>query len=391
MRLKHPITKAILLFVAIFSLMVGASVAKYIVDHPGDAIQQNVAAWARNNDLGVIVDKLEEWMKGDPPSTEAADELALAVDADSEETPIPTTAPSTPPTTITPDPSNGVINDTGRPKPIAPVVVPALDGEGKWVKFAELGGSPIAFATSFRPFADYASVIATAMVIDQSRLTAGLFNGNELPGGKWNNGDRVMKEALPSLVLAFNGGFRFEHYQGGYYTEGTMLKPLRDNEATLAISNDGRATIGVYGKDIVNDGTWKTLRQNLPPIVMDGEVSLDQFRGTHWGDDFGKVIYTIRSGACLRHDGRLLFAVAGDVDIDMFAKIMKSLDCKTAMQLDINGTWPQAAKYSGFGTLNRSGEVLDKRMKNANRYVSKSSKDFFAFFDSTTLPKGVVQ
>ena len=391
MWLKHPITKTIALFLVIFSLMVGASVAKYIVDHPGDSIQQNVAAWARNNDLGAIVDRLEQAMKGDPPSTQAADELALTVEDDVEEPTSTTTPPATPPTTVVPDPSNGVINDTGRPTPITPVVAPALDGEGKWVKFAELSGSPVSYATSFRPFADYASVLATAMVIDQSRLTAGLFNGNELPGGKWNNDDRVMKEALPSLVLAFNGGFRFEHYQGGYYTEGKMLRELRDNEATLAIDTNGRATIGVFGRDIFNDGTWKTLRQNLPPIVMNGEITLDQYRNTYWGDDFGKVIYTYRSGACLRFDGRLLFAVAGDVDIDMFAEVMKMLGCKTAMQLDINGTWPQAAKYSGFGTTDRTGEVLDRRMKNGNRYVSKSSKDFFAFFDTTTLPAGIVK
>lgn len=372
--------------------MVGVSVGKYIIEHPGDSIQQNVAAWARNNDLGFVVDKLEEWTKGDPPSTQAADELGLNVD-DTTDTQPPSTdsVQTTIATTVVPNPTNGVINDRNKPTQIAPVVSPALDGEGTWVKFIQLGESPIAYATSFRPFADYASVLATAVVIDQSRLTAGLFNGNELPGGKWNNGDRVMKDALPSLLLAFNGGFRFEHYQGGYYTEGKMLKPLRENEATLAIDKNGRATIGVFGKDIFDDGTWKTLRQNLPPIIMDGEISLDQFRGTYWGDDFGKIIYTIRSGACLRHDGRLLFAVAGDVDIDMFAEIMMTLGCKTAMQLDINGTWPQAAKYSGFGTTDRSGEVLDKRMKNANRYISKSSKDFFAFFDPATLPEGVVQ
>jgi hypothetical protein len=391
MWLKHPIIKATLLFLVFFGLMVGASVAKYVIDHPGDAIQQNVAAWARNNDLGFIVDKLEELTKGDPPSTAAAEELALTVEPDDDDNTSNTKVPPTTAATIVPDPSNGVINDRARPKPITPVVSPALDGEGKWVKFVQLGDSPIAYATSFRPFSDYASVLATAVVIDQSRLIGGLFNGNELPGGEWNNDDRVMKDALPSLVMTFNGGFRFEHYQGGYFTEGKMLRALRDNEATIGIDQNGRTTIGVFGKDIFDDGTWKTLRQNLPPIIMDGEISLDQFRGTHWGDDFGKVIYTYRSGACLRHDGRLVFAVAGDVDIDMFAQIMKQLDCKTAMQLDINGTWPQAAKYSGFGTTNRNGEVLDKRMKNANRYISKSSKDFFAFFDPNTLPRGVVK
>jgi hypothetical protein len=393
MLLKHPVTKIVFLFVVFFGLMVGASVGKYVIDHPGDSIQQNVAAWARNNDLGVVVDKLEEWTKGDPPSKAAAEELALVVTEDSESssTTLPAASQTTSPTTVVPTPSNGVINNRTRPKSITPIVLPALDGEGTWVKFSELENAPLSFATSFRPFADFPSVIATALVIDQSRLFTGLFKGNELPGGSWNNGSRVMKAAMPSLVLTFNGGFRFEHYQGGYFTEGKTLRELRENEATLAIDKNGRATIGVFGRDIFDDGTWTTLRQNLPPIIMDGKISLDQFRSTHWGNDFGKVIYSYRSGACLRHDGRLAFAVAGDVDIDMLAEVMNMLDCKTAMQLDINGSWPHAAKYTGFGTTSRDGIVLDKRMKNANRYISKSSKDFFAFFDPKTLPPGVVK
>ncbi|MEY3806912.1 MAG: hypothetical protein RIR69_1724, partial [Actinomycetota bacterium] len=212
-----------------------------------------------------------------------------------------------------------------------------------------------------------------------------------LPGGTWNNGSRIMKAAVPSLLLAFNGGFRFEHHQGGYFTEGKMLKPLREDQATFAIDHAGFATVGVLGRDLFDDSSWKTLRQNLPPMLMNGDISLDEFRGTHWGNDYGKVIYTFRSATCLRSDGRLLFAVAGDVDIDMFADILKTLDCLTAMQLDINGTWPQATTYSGFGTANRQGTVLDRRMKNVNRYLNKSAKDFFAFFDTATLPAGLVK
>lgn len=386
---RHRIISIVVVALAVFSVVVGASVGKYILDHPGDSVQQNVAAWARNNHMGLVVDKLEEWMKGTPPSGEAAQELTLAVDGEKDDQ-TPTTS-STTPVTVVPNPTNKLVTNQSRPEPVQPVVSPALNGEGQWVTFAELGAQPIAYATSFRPFADFASVTASAVVFDQSQLTAGLFNGNELPGGSWNNSSRIMKAAVPSLVLAFNGGFRFEHHKGGYFTEGKMLKPLQPDQATFAIDHNGFATVGVFGRDIFDDGTWKTLRQNLPPIIMDGEIALEQFRGTNWGNDYGRVIYTFRSGVCLRHDGRLAFAVAGDVDIDMFATVMKTLGCKTAMQLDINGTWPQVTKYTGFGTTDRQGEVLDRRMKNANRYLNKSAKDFFAFFDSATLPPGVVR
>lgn len=385
---RHRIITTVAGLATAFSMIIAVSVVKYIIDHPGDSIQQNVAAWARNNHLGVVVDKLEEWLKADPPSTQAATELGLDINKDG----VGQTATSTTTvTTVVPNPKNKLINDRSKPTSVMPVVSPALAGEGEWIPFAEIQGDPITYATSFRPFADFASVVASAVVLDQSKLTAGLFNGNELPGGTWNNGSRVMKAAVPSLVLAFNGGFRFEHHQGGYFSEGKTLKPLKEDQATLAIDHAGFATIGVFGRDVFDDGSWKTLRQNLPPMLMNSEISLDQFRGTHWGNDFGKVIYTFRSAACLRRDGRMLFAVAGDVDIDMFAEILKTLECMTAMQLDINGTWPQATTYSGFGTTDRQGIVLDRRMKNVNRYLNKSAKDFFAFFDSATLPVGVVK
>ena len=386
---KHRILRLFLVVTIVFSLVVGASLGKYILDHPGDSVQQNVAAWARNNHLGFVVDKLEEWLKGSPPSTEAAGELTLAIDGESVNG--SDVSATTVPTQVIPNPTNKLIADRSAPATVSPVVIPALAREGEWVNFAELAGEPVAFATSFRPFADFASVVASAVVFDQSQLVAGLFNGNELPGGSWNNGSRVMKAAMPSLVMAFNGGFRFEHHQGGYFTEGKMLKPLQPDQATLAIDHNGFATIGVFGRDIFDDGTWKTLRQNLPPMMIDGEIVLDQFRGTHWGNDYGKVIYTFRSAVCLRLDGRLMFAVAGDVDIDMFANILKMLKCKTAMQLDINGTWPQIARYEGFGTTRRQGVLLDKRMKNANRYLNKSAKDFVALFDPATLPPGLVR
>ncbi|MEY3806671.1 MAG: hypothetical protein RIR69_1483 [Actinomycetota bacterium] len=384
---RHRIFTTLFALVIAFSMIVGVSLVTYIFDHPGDSVQQNVAAWARNNHMGAVVDKLEEWLKADPPSTEAATELGLEINNGAGET-VTSTTIATP---TVPNPQNKLINNRSKPTAVTPVVAPALAGEGEWVSFAELRGEPIAYATSFRPFADFASVVASAVVIDQSKVTAGLFNGNELPGGTWNNGSRIMKAAVPSLLLAFNGGFRFEHHQGGYFTEGKMLKPLREDQATFAIDHAGFATVGVLGRDLFDDGSWKTLRQNLPPMLMNGEISLEEFRDTHWGNDYGKVIYTFRSATCLRNDGRLLFAVAGDVDIDMFADILKTLDCLTAMQLDINGTWPQATTYSGFGTTDRQGTVLDRRMKNVNRYLNKSAKDFFAFFDTATLPPGLVK
>jgi hypothetical protein len=78
----------------------------------------------------------------------------------------------------------------------------------------------------------------------------------------------------------------------------------------------------------------------------------------------------------------LMYAAAGDVGIADFARILVDVGCERAVQLDVNGTWPQIAVYYGFGTTERAGLLLDRRMRNNNRYINGTEKDFFAAFVS---------
>lgn len=358
------------------------SVTRYVVDHPGDAVQQNVASWARNNHLGVVVDALEAWLHSDPPSTASADSLALVL-------PLDETLSSTP--TVSTDVDSSSTTPTVPPD-IAPPIVPALYNEGKFEAIAKLRGNTVIWATSLRPLPDVGSVTATVVVFDARNFRAALFNGTETPGGRgWSNGSKVPKEALPALIAAFNGGFRFEHKPGGYVTEGKMLRPLKAGYATLAIDRKGLARLGVYGEDIINDGQWVTLRQNLPPLVKDGVSVYRDYKGVDWGDNFGKVVFTYRSAVCMRHDGLMSYVVAGIVDIQLFVRTLVVAGCKLAMELDINGTWPQFATYSGFGTTSRAGQLVDRRMGHKNRFITKATKDFFALFDPVTLPEGILK
>ena len=368
----------------VFGVAVSASVGRYALAHPGISLQQNTASWARNHGFGGFVDQMEAWLHSKPPSTRPADELTLVTD-DSEPSLDPsTTLPSIDVTTTT------LVNP--RPAAITPLIAPALKGEGQWRSLMKVRGETAVWATSLRPLADVGSVVATVALFDQSRLHAALFNGTELPGGgPWNNKDWVHKSARPSLVATFNGGFRFEHNPGGYMTEGVTVNKMKDGYATFAIANDGRATIGIYGKDIVDDGTWKSIRQNLPPLVVDGEIVYRNYKYIDWGKDYGNKIYNYRSAVCLTNDDRMAFIAVGDVNIRMLADTLLVVGCRIGMELDINGTWPQFAVWSGFGTTTRRGHVLDSRMHNPDRYVKTSTKDFFAFFDPSTLAPGAVR
>lgn len=392
-RRRYLLLVAQLLTIA--AALVSISVIRYVLTNPGNSVQQNVASWARNNGLGGVVDTLESWLHDEPPSTAPADSLSLIDTGDQDTT--TTVAGGPTPSTIT---SGTVAPGTVAPgttiplqPPSLPVAIsPALEGEGVFRPVTAVRGRTVIWATSMRPLSDFGSVVATVVVWDPTRFRTALFNGTETPGGTgWVNGKQVMKAARPALVATFNGGFRFEHKPGGYLTEGRTVRPLKQGWATFAIDDDGLATIGVLGRDIRNDGTWVSLRQNLPPLIDEGEIVYQKFPWIEWGKDFDNKIYNFRSAACTRTDGSMAFVAVGDVNIDMLARTLKMIGCKVAMELDINGTWPQFSTFTGFGTPQRWGRVVDTRMGNPNRFLNSSTKDFFALFDPKTLPPGIVR
>ena len=434
--------------IAVFFLVVAISITQYVRAHPRDPLQQNIASWARENKMGAIVDQLEAWLHNDPPAVAPANSLALAI-APITEAPLQTSTTLTPSsaqsstTTSVPDiitplqirptvaTSSCPINNTAatvvtstttsttttttttsttttipgemttttttttipaKPADLSSQLLPALPGEGEWQAIMRVRTKPIVYATSIRPLWCFGSVVATMATFDPTRVRTAMFNGTEMPGGKgWKNGSKIRGTALRSLIASFNGGFRFEHQPGGYVTEGKTVRKLRKGYATLAISQDGISTVGIWGDTITDKDSWASLRQNLPPLVHNGKSVYANYPKVDWGNDFGNKVYNFRSAICLRTDGLMMFVAVGKVNIGMLADTLVVLGCKTGMELDINGQWPYFSVYSDFGKATRRGEIIDNRMGDPNRHLNGSTKDFFALFDLETLPAGAVK
>ncbi|MEI7547992.1 MAG: phosphodiester glycosidase family protein, partial [Actinomycetota bacterium] len=276
------------------------------------------------------------------------------------------------------------------PAAIKPFVNPALAGEGQWNVIASAGGHPALWATAIRPYPAAGGVVGSVVVIDQTYLRAGMFNGSEEPGGDWVRDDRVPPELYPSLVAAMNGGFRFEHLKGGYVTEGKVVKPLNEGDATLAVrKSDGKLVLGALGREIKDDGSWLSIRQNLVLMVDDGksQVQAGVDQAVFWGANYGKDVYVNRSAVCELKDGRLAYMIIGKVSADQMADSMINLGCMKAIQLDINGTWPNFFTFEKRADGSVKPIFLDKRMgTNTYRYIRGSTKEFFAFFDATMVP-----
>lgn len=429
--------------IAAFLLGVAFSITQYVRAHPRDPLQQNIASWARENKMGPVVDKLEAWLHNDPPAVAPADSLALAItpiiDPKAQtsttvmalpgQSPTTTSVPdiitpliirptvatascpidlttatvvtstttSTSTTTTVPVAMSTTTTTTTttiptKPNDIPSQLLPAIEGEGTWQAVMRVRTKPIVYATSIRPLWCFGSVVATMATFDPTRVHTAMFNGTEMPGGKgWKNGSKIRGTALRSLIASFNGGFRFEHQPGGYVTEGKIVRKMRKGYATLAISQDGTSTVGVWGDTITEEGSWASLRQNLPPLVHNGKSVYANYPKVDWGNDFDNKVYNFRSAVCIRTDGLIMFVAVGKVNIGMLADTLVVLGCKTGMELDINGQWPYFAVYSDFGKATRWGKFIDNRMGDPNRHLNGSTKDFFALFDPETLPAGAVK
>ena len=106
---------------------------------------------------------------------------------------------------------------------------PAIPGEGQWSSVGRLvGGIPAIYQTTLRPDAIHTSYVVGVAWMDTKLLKATLYSGSQIPGGgPYSHTAPVQPGAADSLVAAFNAGFLMSGANGGYYTDGKAILPLR--------------------------------------------------------------------------------------------------------------------------------------------------------------------
>lgn len=356
------VLQGVLLAVTLFCLVLSVSLVRALLKDDGLSVLGRGAAWARNHNLGGLVDAVESWRYSDPPSTAPADDLPVAS--------------VMPQTTVV-----NIAQSYYRPDAITTPVPGALPQEGQWSIARTINGKPIIWTTGLRPSAKFPSVTASYALIDQSGVKARLYNGTEVPGGNdWQYGNKVSAVDALRLVFAFNGGFRKEHASGGYYTEGQMRWPLVQGAATITIDKNGLMNVGIWGEEPTfnddNVSAFASIRQNLRPTVIDGKPN-PELRTGYWGGGKKGEIYILRSGLCKRYDDKLMFIIAAPTDASTLAASMVNAGCKTGMQLDQNDSYPRGYIYNG-STITE----LDERMAGkTDSYLTGSLREFFAFFE----------
>jgi Phosphodiester glycosidase len=273
---------------------------------------------------------------------------------------------------------------TPGPKAIAPVIQPALPGEGSWhatqSRYASRPSPPV-LVTTYRPDPSYPRVLAGVARIDPRRTTVALYPGIQEPPGASGSGlpSEVPAAQRGNLLATFNSGFKPSDAYGGFFAGGHLLEPMRAGLATLVGTTSGKLDVVTWTGGERPGADVAFARQNLPLIVNHGQPNPNLSDGPEWGTTVGNSTMVWRSGVGVDRHGNLLYAAADYRTVRGLADILIHAGAVRAMELDINSYWVTLNTYgnSGGGDPKKLLAGMDRP---AERYLTPDDRDFFAVF-----------
>jgi hypothetical protein len=273
------------------------------------------------------------------------------------------------------------------PAPIEPFANPPIPGEGVWHPVGrKVDGLSAVYEAYLRPDPIHTSVVVGVAWMDTKLLRATLYSGSTIPGGgPYPDTAPIEPNAAKSVVAAFNAGFLMSNANGGYYTDGRVVMPLRNGAASLVIYRNGSATVADWGRDATMTPDVVAVRQNLNLLVDGGKPvpGLNANDTSQWGYTLGNQVYVWRSGIGVTSDGALVYVGGPGLNITTLANLLVRAGAVRAMELDINTDWVNFATYdpsaaSAAATPANGSLLLSSMTGTTARYFeSWWSRDFF--------------
>ncbi len=308
----------------------------------------------------------------------------------------PSASATTSPATTT---SRAQVPKTPVPLPTPATLVPftssAPISEGVWTAAGRpVSGIPAVYETALVP-PDGTQAAGIAWM-NTRLLSAQLYSGSKSPGGgPYDFTAPVQPAQASTLVAAFNGGFMMNAAHGGYYTEGRTVVPLVAGAASLVIHSGGSVTVGAWGTDVSMTPDVVGVRQNLVPLVADGQPTAQATSPDWqaWGATCGATSCASavpgienqwRSGVGVTADGALVYTAGPGLTPLQLAQLLARAGVIRGMELDINPNWPVFATYdpsvpNGLASPSNGTSLQPSSVQNAATFFNPAwARDFIA-------------
>ena len=241
--------RAVGVLIVVFFVWVAFSVGQALSAPNGGSISSKLAEWARDHYLGPVV-TLGEWVSYEPPKVGGKPSFSLAVPSGQA---ISSSAASARPARSAKARTSAFRPDI--PAPLASLAGSPLSGEGQWRVLEKVHGEPALLGTFLRD-ATYTSYVNGIVSMDQQLVSFQLHPGNEDPGGAgW--GPKSQPWIPPSLraglLATFNGGFKLDSAEGGFYLNGRTWGTLTPGAASIVYYRNGTIKIGVWDRTVRDD------------------------------------------------------------------------------------------------------------------------------------------
>ena len=182
-------------------------------------------------------------------------------------------------------------------------------------------------------------------------------------------------DEVPVLLAAFNGGFKTDAGAGGFELDSQVIVPLQAGVASFVIDTNGSAHVGVWGEGLPVTGEQRvSVRQNLPPLVVNGQPSPAITDIAAWGPTLGGRAAVARSSLGEDASGDLLYAASMAALPSDLANGLIGAGAVMGMELDINPEWVQMDAAPAPGGALAAG--IPGQNRPSDQYLAGWTRDF---------------